>query len=178
MLRLKVTMFRLIALLILLAVPATGDTQEVCYALQCGALLYYRPITAMHGVLSHFNHAFWSTGYEYGSVQNFLVAVEDGGPQYEGCPGGNCGYLQAWYTPGTLGHEQPGDNTNTATLWWGTGFSYQSCAAVDAITAYTQGFPNNLIPYNFVSANSNSFAHWAATFAGLTPPQPPNTQGW
>ena len=168
-------MLRLVALLTLLAVPVVGDAQFQCTAVPCTATLYYRPITAGAGFLSFLNHSFWYTGYQYGGLTLF-VAVEDGGPQNPGCSGG-CGYLQAWYTPATVGHY-PEDNVNTATLWWDTGYTYEACTAVTAITTYTQTFPNSSYIYARLSQNSNTFAHWAANNAGLTPPAPPSAQGW
>jgi hypothetical protein len=86
----------------------------------------------------------------------------------------SCGYLNAYETYGTAGKGN--DTFVNGTFYWSyptTGKNVSACKMSFKLQAYTQGWSQNTTTYYILGPNSNSFARWAAAYAGIPVPTPP-----
>lgn len=150
------------------SVVGKGASATVTAAIPCFAQLKYRPVFAGLGSVLG-NHSFWwiqdNTNTKW---------VIDGGPSGSCLP--NCGYLNAWVRKGNTGYYSQ-DNSND-NLAWSSAVSPSLCGGAGSLWTYGWYWPQTLYNYSYPSPNSNTFAHLASNYAGLSPTTPPNCPGW
>ena len=175
----------LVGLSYMLAHPAAS---QACYqapaAPVCQVQLYYHPV--LEGPVYVGNHSFWyQAAYDGNSGALLADSVIDGGPSNPQCLQHPCN-LVAWETLGQVSSQYPDDNIATATLDSETfGFGSDACTPAGALDIYPSIWMSQpLIPYlsppwNTTFQNSNTFAHRAGDYAGLSlQAPPPDAWGW